>query len=255
MSAATAEQLAKLFDVTPAKIRDLTQSGVLTQKEGKYPLPKTITDYVRHLQAVIKSAGGNEKTASLETQRLEAEVRIKKAKAAQEEARLRQIRSGLPQPELPEKTPPDDLMTAAEIAKAEGVSRQAVYKQINRYGLTPSEGSRYSLTAYRACRVRADTSKTLEEAKRDDILAATRLKRLRIAEAEGRLISRDLAVDLLASLSQSYLSSIENVLETKDDQAAAKAQLRADYAAILKRLPRLLARLDAAHPIEGTAED
>lgn len=148
-----------------------------------------------------------------------------------------------------------DRLTVAEIAEAEGVSRQAVYKQLNRYGLKPDTSKRYSLAEYRACRVRADTSKTLEEAKRDDILAATRLKRLRIAEAEGRLISRDLAVDLLASLSQAYLSSIENVLETKDDQAAAKAQLRADYSAILKRLPRLLAGLDATHPIEGSAED
>lgn len=148
-----------------------------------------------------------------------------------------------------------ERLTVTEIAEVEGISRQAVYKQIARYGLQPDASKRYDIAAYRACRVRADTSKTLEEAKRDDILAATRLKRLRIAEAEGRLISRDLAVDLLASISQSYLSSIENVLETKDDQAAAKAQLRADYAAILKRLPRLLARLDAAHPIEGPAED
>lgn len=254
MSAASVEQLARLFDVTPAKIRDLTQSGVLKAQAGAYALPQTITDYVRHLQKIIKNAGGNEKTASLETQRLEAEVRIKKAKAAQEEARLKAIQAGEPVETPPEK-PPDDLMTAAEIARREGITRQAVHNQISRYGLQPLEGRKYSLAAYRACRQRSDSSKTLEAAKRDDILAATRLKQIRISEAEGRLISRDFAVDLLAALSQAYITSIENVLESKDDQANAKAQLRTDYAAILKRLPRLLEKVHATHPIQGAAED
>lgn len=145
-------------------------------------------------------------------------------------------------------------MRQADIARAEGVSRQQVSKRLKAYGVTPDAEGLYDIETYRGLAVRADSSKSLEDAKRDDIIAATRLKELKIAEAEGRLISRDLAIDLLSSLAQAYISSIENVLETKDDREAAKAQLRADYAGILKRLPRLLARLDAAHPIEGPAQ-
>lgn len=145
-------------------------------------------------------------------------------------------------------------MRQADIARAEGVSRQQVSKRLKSFGIEPDAEGLYDIDTYRGLALRADSSKSLEDAKRDDIIAATRLKELKIAEAEGRLISRDLAIDLLSSLAQAYISSIENVLETKDDREAAKAQLRADYAGILKRLPRLLARLDAAHPIEGPAQ-
>ena len=145
-------------------------------------------------------------------------------------------------------------MTQADIARREGVSRQQVSKRLKAYGVEADADGLYDIETYRGLALRADSSKSLEDAKRDDIIAATRLKELKIAEAEGHLISRDLAIDLLSSLAQAYISSIENVLETKDDREAAKAQLRADYAGILKRLPRLLARLDAAHPIEGPAQ-
>ena len=133
-----------------------------------------------------------------------------------------------------------DLLTQSEIARRLGISPAAVKHHIDRFGLKPVEARRYSFAQYTSTTERADTSKTIEQAKRDDLLAATRLKELRIAEAEGRLIKRDLAIDLLASLAQAYLSSIQNILETKADCANAQAQLRADYAAILKRLPRLI---------------
>lgn len=138
-----------------------------------------------------------------------------------------------------------DLLTKADIARRLGISRNAVQHHIERWGLKPVEGRLYSFAQYTSTTERSDTSKTIEQAKRDDLLAATRLKELRIAEAEGRLIKRDLAIDLLSSLAQAYLSSIQNILETKADCANAQAQLRADYAAILKRLPRLIENAQA----------
>ncbi|MGN0855932.1 MAG: hypothetical protein ACI4QJ_00845 [Candidatus Spyradenecus sp.] len=138
-----------------------------------------------------------------------------------------------------------DLLTKADIARRLGISRNAVQHHIERWGLKPVEGRLYSFAQYTSTTERSDTSKTIEQAKRDDLLAATRLKELRIAEAEGRLISRDLAIDLLSSLAQAYLSSIQNILENRDDCANAQAQLRADYSAILKRLPRLIENAQA----------
>lgn len=176
-----------------------------------------------------------------------------------------------------------EWLTQAAIARRLGVSRQQVSKRLKAFGVKPGEDGLYDLEQYRGLAQRpsvarerrqkdkaktaparqkgkdppapapAPAEKSLEEAKRDDLVAATRLKEIRIAEAESRLIARDLAVDLLAELAQCFLTSIENILETKDECEAAKAQFRADYAAILKRLPRIVARCDAAHPLEGAA--
>lgn len=146
----------------------------------------------------------------------------------------------------------EDLLTKTEIAQRLGISKNAVQHHIERWGIKPVQGRKYSYAQYLSTTERSDTSKTIEQAKRDDLLAATRLKELRIAEAEGRLISRDLAIDLLSSLSQAYLSSIQNILENRDDCANAQAQLRADYSAILKRLPRLIEQ--AAEKVEDTAK-
>ncbi len=162
-----------------------------------------------------------------------------------------------------------ERLTQAAIARKLGVSRQQVSKRLKAFGVGPGEDGLYDLEQYTRLAQRPSVAverrrkgrdapasapeKSLEEAKRDDLVAATRLKEIRIAEAEGRLIARDLAIDLLAELAQCFLTSIENILETKDEGEAAKAQFRADYAAILKRLPRIVARCDAAHPLEGAA--
>lgn len=85
--------VSKLFGVSVRRIEQLQQDGVIVGegKPIKFPLTETVQSYIKYLS---DKAYGREKKATdsdLETQKLEAEVRIKNAKAEIAEQQVREL--------------------------------------------------------------------------------------------------------------------------------------------------------------------
>lgn len=85
----TAEKLAKLLDLSVRRVQALRADGAFVTEDtpiGKrYVFGASLVSYIKYLQ-------NRQETSSLERQRLEAEVRCKKAKARIEEIKLALLR-------------------------------------------------------------------------------------------------------------------------------------------------------------------
>lgn len=91
--------IAKLFDLSVRRIQQLTQEGVLPtvavknehgRTAKRYDLAPTVNRYVKYLSN--KAYGRNEKTESLENEKLDKEVRIKDARAQKLELELSELK-------------------------------------------------------------------------------------------------------------------------------------------------------------------
>ena len=214
MSLATVENLSRLFDVTPSKIRQLTTDGILTaDAEGRYEIPSVITEYVKYLHKSLKEAGAsNSKSANLEQRRLEADLRLKTAKAKQEEMKLEALGEELKQnpkgAEVTEKGTVEGLGKRAslhDIATFIGITCQGLAKVMGAYKDAPDKSedrkydSRAMLEWYYGKKTLRNVPRTLkEEAIAEDI----RAKRIKADILEGRVIKLEVAFNLVNSIYQ-----------------------------------------------------
>lgn len=92
----TSAQVAKVFGVSAKRVQQLTADGVIeteeTPKGRRYPWEKTVQKYIAFLSDKANGREKKETDASLETERLRAEVRIKEAKAEAAELELAELR-------------------------------------------------------------------------------------------------------------------------------------------------------------------
>lgn len=92
-----AKVISKIFGVSTRRIDQLKAEGVIKSegRPARYDLLPTIQAYIKYLSDRAYGREKNEKDASLETQRLEGDARIKQAKAEREELRLKELRGEL----------------------------------------------------------------------------------------------------------------------------------------------------------------
>lgn len=86
--------IAKLFDVTPRRIQQLTKEGVIVAtKEGnayKYDLLPTIQRYIKYLSD--KANGRDKKDEKTDQEKARAEADLKRAKADMAEIQLKELK-------------------------------------------------------------------------------------------------------------------------------------------------------------------
>lgn len=94
-----AKVISQLFNVSVRRIQQLTQDGVIetvkTQSGRRYDLIPTIQRYIKFLQDKAMGREKAEKDATNESEKLEAEVRLKKAKAEAAELELEELKGTL----------------------------------------------------------------------------------------------------------------------------------------------------------------
>lgn len=236
---ASAEQLAKLLDLTLAKVRELTDARVLTADADGYNPTASVTAYCRHLHGLLKRGGAaGVQTAALDQAKLEADVRIKRAKAEQEEMKLealgREIR-GKPKGEL---TAEDELTfkpvdTISGIARIVGITQQSLYSAVkgNAEAPKPTEGQKYDARAvlewYFGWKYARRRPLTLREA---ELAEAVRLKKAKADLAEGKAVPIDQAQALAMQIYETcYSALMQNAKRYGKDRQKAEESARADF--------------------------
>lgn len=93
----SSNDVAVLFDLTPQRIRQLRADGIISAsgKPLKYDLVQTVQSYIKFLSNKAYGREQKMQDADLETQKLEAEARLKKAKAEMAELELKELRGEL----------------------------------------------------------------------------------------------------------------------------------------------------------------
>lgn len=94
-----AKVISQLFNVSVRRVQQLTQEGIIetvkTASGRKYDLIPTIQRYIKHLQDKANGREKAEKDAQNESDKLEADARLKKAKADVAELELRELQGTL----------------------------------------------------------------------------------------------------------------------------------------------------------------
>lgn len=235
-------ELARLLDTSEATVRSLTDSGILVKRDEDYDVSASVTAYCRHLHTRLRSS-----QEDLDKAKLEADVRIKRAKAEQEEMKLealgREIR-GKPKGEL---TAEDELTfkpvdTISGIARIVGITQQSLYSAVkgNAEAPKPTEGQKYDARAvlewYFGWKYARRRPLTLREA---ELAEAVRLKKAKADLAEGKAVPIDQAQALAMQIYETCYSAVmQNAKRYGKDRQKAEDSARADFkqcrAALLK---------------------
>ncbi len=92
----TSAQVGKVFHLSAKRIQQLTADGVIetveTAKGRRYEWDKTVEQYVQYLADKAHGREKKESTETLEQEKLQAEVDIKKAKAEAAEFELKELK-------------------------------------------------------------------------------------------------------------------------------------------------------------------
>lgn len=93
----TTQFIAKIFGVSTRRVEQLKTEGIIKGqgKPTKYDLLPTIQAYIRYLSDKANGREKKQTDAELETQKLEAESRYKKAKADMAELELKELKGEL----------------------------------------------------------------------------------------------------------------------------------------------------------------
>ena len=93
----TSQVIAKIFGVSTRRVEQLKTEGVIKGqgKPTKYDLLPTIQSYIRYLSDKANGREKKETDSQLETEKLEAEKRIKVAKAEMAELELKELKGDL----------------------------------------------------------------------------------------------------------------------------------------------------------------
>lgn len=89
--------IAKIFGVSTRRVEQLKTEGIIKGqgKPTKYDLLPTIQDYIKYLSDKANGREKKEKDSANESMKLDAEARIKKAKAEVAELELKELRGKL----------------------------------------------------------------------------------------------------------------------------------------------------------------
>ena len=94
-----AKYIANLFGVSVRRVQQYTQDGVISTVETngrrKYDLVKTVQDYVNYWKAKATNQEKSQEDSRNESDKLNAEVRLKNAKAEMAELELEELRGTL----------------------------------------------------------------------------------------------------------------------------------------------------------------
>lgn len=250
MSHATVDSLARLIDVTPARLRQLIDAGVIAaDPDGAIIAEHAILAYCRHLHAQLKKASGNsEQTAALDQQKLEADVKYKQAKARQEELKLEALGQELRRT-TPEKDA--DLLpfrpsdTLSGIARILGIAVQTLHRMVKKDGKdsapASTDGRHYPtrdvLRWYYVRTAAKDTPVQLREA---ELREAVRLKRAKADLAEGKAVPIEDALALATQIYETCWQTItQSIRRYAPDPKTATQAARADFQQLRKRLDAL----------------
>lgn len=103
--------IAQVFGVSSKRVQQMTADGILetveTPKGRRYEFAATVQRYIRHLSDKANRRGTPE---GLEEQKLEAEVRLKEAKAEEAELALDELRGSLHRSEDVEAVTTDHVL-------------------------------------------------------------------------------------------------------------------------------------------------
>lgn len=109
-----AKVISQLFNVSVRRIQQLTQDGVIetvkTQSGRRYDLIPTIQRYIKHLQDKVTAREKTEKDAQNDSDKLEAEKRLKTAKAEIAELELQELKGELHRAEDVESVMTDHIL-------------------------------------------------------------------------------------------------------------------------------------------------
>lgn len=251
MSRATVESLSRLIDVTPARLRQLIDAGVIAaDPDGSIPAEPAILAYCRHLHAELKKATGiSAQSAALDQQKLEADVKYKQAKARQEELKLEALGQELNAKNNADKDA--DLLpfrpsdTLSGIARILGIAVQTLHRMVKKDGkdtAPPStDGRHYStrdvLRWYYVRTAAKDTPLHLREAELRETL---RLKRAKADLAEGKAVPIEDALALATQIYETCWQTItQSIRRYAPDPKTATQAARADFQQLRKRLDAL----------------
>lgn len=252
MSRASADNLARLLDVTPARLRQLIAEGVIAaDPDGSIPAEPAILAYCRHLHAALKKASGDSgQTAALDQQKLEADVKYKQARARQEELKLEALGQELnAKAAAPAKDA--DLLpfrpsdTLSGIARILGIAVQTLHRMVKKDGkdtAPPSTDGRHYPTRevvkwYYLRTAAKDTPLHLREAELRETL---RLKRAKADLAEGKAVPIDDALALATQIYETCWQTItQSIRRYAPDPKTATQAARADFQQLRKRLDAL----------------
>lgn len=251
MSRATAESLSRLIDVTPARLRQLIDAGVIAaDPDGSIPAEPAILAYCRHLHAELKKAtGSSAQSAALDQQKLEADVKYKQAKARQEELKLEALGQELNAKNAADKDA--DLLpfrpsdTLSGIARILGIAVQTLHRMVKKDGkdtAPPSTDGRHYPTRdilrwYYVRTAAKDTPLHLREAELRETL---RLKRAKADLAEGKAVPIEDALALATQIYETCWQTItQSIRRYAPDPKTATQAARADFQQLRKRLDAL----------------
>lgn len=250
---ATDLQLAKLLDITPAKVRALAAEGVLAETAQGYDLTPSVTAYCRHLHAQLKSAGADSKpqAAGLEQKRLEADIRIKTAKAKQEELKLEAlgVEIGARKDEDGEARQFLELAGISDIAYYIGISQPTLSRMVNvtaKDAPAPVSGRKYNTRALiewyylrKADRL-APTNAKAKIAEQE-----YRIKKTRADILAGTVVTVDYAYTLISQIYATCWAALKNNAKrfAPDKVQDAEKAAKADFAECRRALDKL-ARTD-----------
>lgn len=251
MSRATAESLSRLIDVTPARLRQLIDAGVIAaDPDGSIPAEPAILAYCRHLHAELKKAtGASAQSAALDQQKLEADVKYKQAKARQEELKLEALGQELNAKNNADKDA--DLLpfrpsdTLSGIARILGIAVQTLHRMVKKDGkdtAPPSTDGRHYPTRdvlrwYYVRTAAKDTPLHLREA---ELREAVRLKRAKADLAEGKAVPIEDALALATQIYETCWQTItQSIRRYAPDPKTATQAARADFQQLRKRLDAL----------------
>lgn len=156
--------IAKLFGLTVRRVQQLTQEGVISQVDGKgYDLLPTIQRYIKYLQDKAYGREQKAQMVDLETEKLNAEIDLKRSKARMAELELKELEGKMHRSEDVEAMTTDlvlnirsmllalpgllavdlaEISTAAEISEKIKEAVSDILEELSNYEYDPKEYQR-----------------------------------------------------------------------------------------------------------------
>lgn len=254
----TLEELCRILDLTPGKLRELCNAGILSQSvTGAFDMKKNVLAYCRFLHAQLAERGidavsarvqpADDEPMTLERQKLEADVRIAKAKAEQEEMKLDALGR-----ELRVEKKDDDVLafkpvdTITGISKILGISVPSLWKLA--HGVASDtfpktdNGKHYNTREVLQWYYQRLTARDTSDLKKQELAEAVRIKRAKADLAEGKAVPVEDALSIAQAVYEACWQTIEGVCRRGSDEEETEASLRfarGEFQGLRKRLEAL----------------
>lgn len=253
--------ICSILDITPEKLQELCAAGILKPStNGRFDARRTVRAYCTYLHALLAGKGIDAVTASattreitageavsLERQKLEADVRIARAKAEQEEIKLdalgRDIR-GKKEDEDSIAFKPLDTLTG--ISKLIGISLPALWKLA--HGATTGEsfpksenGKHYNTRDVLRWYYQRQAARDTADLRKQELEEAVRLKRAKADLAEGKAVPVEDALSVATAVYEACWQTLEGVCcrGTAEEAEGNLRFARGEFQGLRKRIESL----------------